>query len=422
MATVQRFHWDPEPGSGLPRRDRRGCDYDAYIPDRLVGRTFLFDGPVAADIAEAEAAIARFNAEAAALGNSEGLARLLLRAEAVASSRIEGLEVGGRRLLRAEVAQSLGDDARDVTAEEILANIDAMSWAVDNAGSARSLGVAHLLEVHRRLLSGTRYRDRAGRIRTEQNWIGGSSFNPCSADFVPPPPSEVVGLLEDLCQFCNEDSLPAVAQAAIAHAQFETIHPFDDGNGRTGRALIQVVLHRRGLAPRALPPVSLVLATWAKEYVGGLMATRYLGDADSALARAGTSQWHGLFAAASIRAVADALLYERRVQELQDQWRARLGRVRRGSTADLLLALLPAMPIVTVSAAAARTGRSFQAANGAVGRLADVGILRPLTVGRRSRAFEARDLFDAFTDLERRLASARGDTAVAPPGRAVPPR
>jgi hypothetical protein len=94
-----------------------------------------------------------------------------------------------------------------------------------------------------------------------QNWIGGSSFNPCSAAFVPPPPDHVAGLIEDLCAFANDDSLPAVAQAAIAHAQFETIHPFVDGNGRTGRALIHVILRRRGLASRILPPVSLVLAT-----------------------------------------------------------------------------------------------------------------------------------------------------------------
>jgi Fic family protein len=92
---------------------------------------------------------------------------------------------------------------------------------------------------------------------------------------VPPPPGRVEALLEDLCEFCNDDGLPAVAQAAIAHAQFETIHPFIDGNGRTGRALIQIVLKRRGLVTSALPPVSLVLATRSDDYVEGLTATRY---------------------------------------------------------------------------------------------------------------------------------------------------
>jgi Fic family protein len=96
-------------------------------------------------------------------------------------------------------------------------------------------------------------------------------------DYVPPPPETVAELIEDLCAFANTDDLPAVAQAAITHAQFETIHPFVDGNGRTGRAIIHLVLRRRGLALRVLPPVSLVLATLTKDYVGGLTASRYLG-------------------------------------------------------------------------------------------------------------------------------------------------
>ena len=151
----------------------------------------------------------------------------------------------------------------DVTAEEVLGNIEAMRWAVDVLGSDKGITVSGILEVHRRLLAGTRLEDDGGLIREQQNWIGGSGFNPCSAVFVPPPQEEVEGLLHDLCGFCNGDSLPAVAQAAIAHAQFETIHPFIDGNGRTGRVLLHVILKRRGLAPRVLAPVSLVLATWS---------------------------------------------------------------------------------------------------------------------------------------------------------------
>jgi hypothetical protein len=100
----------------------------------------------------------------------------------------------------------------------------------------------------------------------------------------------------DLCSFCNGDSLPAVAQAALAHAQFETIHPFADGNGRTGRGLIHLVLRRRGLATRVLPPISLVLATWASDYVNGLAATRYHGPATGKEAHEGLNLWIGRFA------------------------------------------------------------------------------------------------------------------------------
>jgi Fic family protein len=362
------------------------------------------------------------NVEAVALSDSEGLARLLLRAEAVASSRIEGLEAGGRRLLQAEAARALGGEPSDVTAEEVLGNINAMTWAVDSVAGAREITVDQLLEVHRRLLDGTRFANHGGRIREEQNWIGGSRFNPCGAAFVPPPPENVEALLEDLCDFCNQDSLPAIAQAAIAHAQFETIHPFVDGNGRTGRALIHVILRRRGLAARVLPPVSLVLATWADEYVGALTATRYAGDASSPAAQDGLNRWIALFAAASSRAVIDAQTYEEQIGELQKKWRERLGTVRRGSATALILAAAPSAPIVTVNSAAEMIGRTFEATNVAVARLVKADILRPIRLGRRNRAFEATELIDLFTDLERRLASPGGDTRTSAPVRPAPRR
>lgn len=422
MAVQVRQRWSPTPGSGLPRRDREGCEYEAYLPDPLASRVLQLRGEVAAGVADAEAAIQRLNLEATALANSEGLARLLLRAESVASSRIEGLEIGGRRLLRAEMARTLGEEVSDVTAEEILGNVNAMAWAVTDLSRVDRLEVEHILEMHRRLLAGTRLEDQAGSVRDTQNWIGGSDYNPCRAEFVPPPPAEVEPLLDDLCVFCNQDNLPAIAQAAVAHAQFETIHPFADGNGRTGRALIQVILRRRGLAPRIVPPVSLVLATWSADYVQGLTGTRYLGDPNGEQANEGTNRWIGVFAAASRRAVDDARLYEERVSDLQERWRARLGHVRRGSSADLLIEALPGTPILTVTTGASLTGRSFQAVNQAVRQLTEGGVLRQIRIGRRNRAFEARELIEAFSDLERRLASPRGDTLVAPPSRRVPRR
>ena len=247
MAVLVHRHWEPQLSSGLSRRDRRGCDYDAYVPDVLLGRAWTIDGGVAADVADAERAVTRLNAEAVALVDSEALARLLLRADAVASSRIEGLEVGNRRLLRAEAAQMLRTSPSDVTAEEILANINAMAWAVESVADAEQITVEHLLGMHRLLLAGTRLEGIGGRIRETQNWIGGSSFNPCGAAFVPPPPEELSVLLADLCAFCNQDALPALVQAAVAHAQFETIHPFADGNGRTGRIINILYLVSLGL-------------------------------------------------------------------------------------------------------------------------------------------------------------------------------
>jgi Fic family protein len=422
MAKVLHRRWPATPDSSLPRSDRQGCEYQAYLPDPLVGRTIRIDGDVAADVADAEAAIRELSTTAVALADTEALARLLLRAESVASSYIEGLVVGGRRLLRAEVERTMGDTPGDVTATEVLGNIDAMSWAVDRLAAAREVTVAGMREVHRRLLAGTALAEHAGRLRTQQNWIGGSGFNPCAAVFVPPPPEHVEELVADLCAFVNDDGLPAVVQAALAHAQFETIHPFVDGNGRTGRALVHVVFRRRELAPRILPPISLVLATWSEAYVAGLTATRYRGAADSDPAHAGINHWIATFAAACRRAVADATDFERRVTRIEQRWREALGGVRANSTVDRLLGALPGAPILSVAGAAELVGRSYQATNQAMARLAAAGVVSQVSVGRRNRAYEAQAILEAFTALERQLASPAGDTRMAPPERVVPAR
>lgn len=404
MSRVIRRRW-PGNSDAPSRRGREPCEYEAYSPDLLTGRKVTLDGDVAADVTDAEAAIGRLNAEASALADTEALARLLLRAESVASSRIEGLEVGARKLLRAELARELGERTFDVTAGEVLGNIEAMSGAVRETGPGDPVTVDTLLRFHGRLMASSKDRQYAGKLREKQNWTGGSACNPCTAAFVPPPPELVPGLLEDLCSFCNADSLPAVAQAALAHAQFETVHPFADGNGRAGRGLIQLVLRRRGLATRVLPPVSLVLATWAGDYVGGLTATRYQGPATGKAAHEGINRWIGRFAGACVRAVGDAASFEQRVQRFQDTWRGQLGRVRSGSATDLLLRSLPGAPVLTVNGAAELIGRSFPQANEAIARLTEAGVLSQVTAGKRNRAFEAREVINAFTDLERQLAS-----------------
>ena len=419
MATLERRRWTGD-FSGLTRRDRQPCDYDVYIPDRLNGRSFSLDGEVAADVTDAETALTRLDASSVALADSEALARLLLRAESVASSRIEGLEIGARRLLRADAARRLGIEPRDVSAREILGNIDAMTWAVDTIEQGSAITVDTLLETHRRLLAGSRMEEHGGRVREVQNWIGGSAYNPCSASFVPPPPEVVDNLLADLVEFCNSDSLPAMAQAAVAHAQFETIHPFADGNGRTGRALIHMVLRRRGLGLRILPPVSLILATWSQDYIDGLTGTRYVGLADSSDAHSGINRWIAIFASACGRAVEDANRFEEQVRALQSSWRERVGRVRRDSTVNLLVSVLPSAPVLTTTTAAELVGRSFPATSMAIERLVAAGVLAQVSVGRRNRAYEAPELIDVFTAFERRLASTEGDTRVSDPARRVP--
>jgi len=309
-----------------------------------------------------------------------------------------------------------------VTAAELLGNIDAMVYALDVVGPDDPITVDLILEVHRRLLADTAIREHGGRRRSEQNWIGGSSYNPCSAAFVPAPHELVSELMDDLCAFCNTDELPAVAQAAIAHAQFETIHPFVDGNGRTGRALIHLVLRRRGLSPRVLPPVSLVLATRARSYINGLTAFRYVGSSTGKAAHEGLNEWVGEFAAASSRAVEDAFAFEAKTAELEQRWRAQMSRVRANSALDLLLRALPGAPVITAESAAALIGRTYKPANAAIQRLVDAGVLRQVAIGRRNRAFEAPEVIAAFTDRERQPASPQCNTRMSRPSRPVPAR
>ncbi|MFE1595294.1 Fic family protein [Nocardia sp. NPDC058705] len=393
---------------GLSRRDRSAGSFDTYVPDLLVGRAFTLDGPTAADVADAEIAIARLDRDATALSDTEVLSRLLLRAEAVASSRIEGLEIGARRLLRAEAAAAFDGRSTDVTAVEVLANIDALALGVRSVSRGQEITAEVLTDVHRRLMAGTNLASHGGSYRDQQNWIGGSSSNPRSA-YVPPPPRYVDALMADLIAFANTDDLPAVAQAAIAHAQFETIHPFVDGNGRAGRVLIHLVLRRRGLSERVIAPVSLVLATATRSYIDGLTGFRHLGPPDSAAAMEGANAWIGSFAAACTQAVADAAVFEVRTSALLARWRERVAPLRADSAAALLLPHLIGAPIITATTAAALVQRSFPTANAAIDRLVDAGILRQLTVGRRNRAFEAPEVFEAFGALERCFANPDGE-------------
>ncbi|MGH9112732.1 MAG: Fic family protein, partial [Acidimicrobiales bacterium] len=305
MATQLHRRWEAR-FEGMSRRDRRGCDYDAYLPDPLAGWNMTIPADVAADIADAEAAVRRLNDAGTTHVSLEGLARFLLRAESVASSMIEGLAAAPRRLVSAEVALVQGGDAGDQVAAEVLANIAAMQSAVDLAATADPFGLADLLAIHGTLMDRSPTPQVGRQVRTEQNWIGGSSYNPCRAAFVPPPPDYVSGLLDDLLAYVSGDDHSPLVQAALAHAQFETIHPFADGNGRTGRALVHLVLRRRGLAPAFVPPVSLVLATGFDTYIGGLTSFRHVADPDSPERSAAVAEWLRVFATATSRACLDA--------------------------------------------------------------------------------------------------------------------
>lgn len=385
-------HWDARPGALGGRSARRGFTYQAYVPAAVAADDFLLGSHIAAAAANAEQACRELNDDPPALANLEALARQLLRAESVASSRIEGLVISHRRLAKA----AFSTDARDLTAQGVLANIAALERAVGLASVVDELTREHLLGVHRLLFVGTRDEHVGGLLREEQNWIGGAASSPRNAEFIPPPHELVPELLDDLCAFCNREDIPTVIQAAIAHAQFETIHPFHDGNGRVGRALILTIFRRRGIAPRYLPPVSLVLAGEADRYVAGLTSWRN-GDEED---------WYTVFVDAVHRASTGARAFAGHVAELQGRWIEQAGNPRRNSGPLRLIELLPSQPIVNVKTAAQLLGGTEERARQAILRLEQAGVLRQTAVGRRNRAWECTGLFDLLDRFERELGSA----------------
>ncbi|HEY4130533.1 MAG TPA: Fic family protein [Gemmatimonadaceae bacterium] len=386
-----RQTWTYDPTIDAPARYKRACRYDAFIPATLATLDARVSGGLAGLLSDAERALRTLNDEGGAL--LDPLARLLLRTESIASSRIEGLQIGVRELARAEARSDLGLEAGP-TAAEVLANIDAMVLAVDDAAEAKKFGSAQIVAIHERLLERAPHRHIAGKVRDTQNWIGGNNYNPCGAEFIPPPPEEVKGLMKDLCAAINDTTLSPVMQAALVHAQFETIHPFGDGNGRTGRALVHVVLKRREVAPRFVPPISVVFAGDKDRYIDGL--TKFRGDEVEA--------WLEQFAVALMRAARLGRAYIEDALALRERWRemltSRRNAPRAGAAAWAILDVLPAQPMISGAVAVALTRRAKARVYEGMAQLEDAGVLRPLSTGRRNRIWEVDGVLDLVARLE----------------------
>ncbi len=395
--------WHADYGRYGGRRSRGSFSYQAYVPEPVAEFDLPLPGDVAEVVSEAEREVSLLNHDPPELDGLEALARQLLRAESLASSRIEGLTLSHRRLAKAAADP---EGSRDVNARSVVGNIIAMEKAIEIGAGADRISAESIVAIHETLFRGTRDDAIAGAIRATQNWIGGSADTPRNADFIPPPPELVPSLLEDLGKFINRNDLPSVVQAAIAHAQFETIHPFPDGNGRVGRCLIHAILRRRNLATRYVPPISLVLATDVRGYEQGL--TDYRQGEDAA--------WCAVFAQATRTAAGEAEDFAQRIERLQQEWLRRAGNPRRDSAARKLIAALPAHPIVDVPTTMEIAGVSDVAAGRAVDTLEQTGVLQPARRGqKRKRSWEARELFDLVNGFERDLATPPGQRRPARP-------
>lgn len=385
--------WQANFSPDVPAKYRKACRYHTYIPEPLAALRLEIGLALAGLIAETESSIRALNEP----GRPAliPLARLLLKTESIASSKVEGLRLGVRELARAEARIDTGEGKISATALEIIGNIEAMELAIQDAAEAPTFTVAEIQGIHERLMLASPHPHLAGHIRTVQNWIGGNDYNPCGADFVPPPPDDVALLLDDLCVAVNDDVLPPLLQAALVHAQFETIHPFEDGNGRAGRALIHVVLKRRGVAVNYVPPISVMFANSRQQYIEGLTAFR-MDDVRG---------WIEHFAAAASSAAVLARRYVDAVAEMVESWRVMLAnsrlRLRSDAAAWEIIEILPAYPLLSAPIAAAAIRKSKPQVYQAIEQLVEAKVLQPAGRAGRTQVFEAAGLLNVLAALER---------------------
>lgn len=365
-------------------RHNRTAAYRAFVPAPIADLDPRLSAATSALSERAGAATRDLNSSTAGLRSLEGLARQLLRSEALASSAIEELQLSHRKLARAEMEGEAGE----YKAKEVLGNVLAMEEAVRLGSQVSRLAVDDICAIHRALAIVPPLNRIAGQLREEQGWIGGHS--PPVAAFVPAPHEHVPGLVDDLCEFMNRDDISPVAQAAIAHAQFETIHPFRDGNGRVGRCLIHVLFRRKEISPRYVPPVSLVLGARKDAYIAGLESFR-TGSID---------EWVEQFAVAVEISAAHAKAFSADVAGLQDEWVARAGPLRADAAARAIIECLPSHPIVTAATIEQVTKRSRVAAINGLERLAEAGILTRRRNQRKGDSWEAKELFGLLMEFE----------------------
>lgn len=424
MAAWESQFWESSLGSGLSKRDRRSGGYVSYVPDRLVGAPLQLPPYLDSLAGEAERAVQRLSRDAS--HDLAGISRFLLRSEAIASSQIEGIAPSAGQVALAELSDHEAVADVSVQARLVANNMTVVREARARLAEASAVTVEHVVDLHRSLLPEDT--NQHG-LRTVQNWIGGSQYHPIDADFVPPTAELAPGLVADLVGYMNGAAHSPIVQAALVHAQFETIHPFTDGNGRVGRALIHTVLTRRGLTEHSVLPVSLVFATLREKYVDGLTAYRHAGAAGSEEFHAARAQWIEVFTDTVLTATNQAAQLATDLVSLREEWeqqlkdaRDRKGRtraVRSDSATALILRDLPSTPVLTSATVQRIHGVSHVAAGRALEELTDAGVL---SVAQRAGRpyYRAQELLDLVTSTERRLASTRFDTRVSPPIRPVP--
>jgi hypothetical protein len=367
----------------------------SYLWTDNLGRTYEYEPYDAQPIADlsirlSESATLAVTEASRALGTvpalpGAGIAAVLYRSESSASSIIEDIAVGPRRILEAEIASP--DEIRDPIASRIIGNLDGLKDALATPFPA---GPDDYLRWHRLLTEGhprMKHGD-IGAYRAQQNWIGGDGYGPRNAAFIPPRPQDVETHVIDLGRYTSRTDVSPVVQAAIAHARFEVIHPFTDGNGRVGRMLIQHVLAGR-ISLQAPVPVSI---PWSRDKNGYVEGLRNYQEGN-------TDAWIEFFGMSIVAAVSWMHAVEGRLTSLLSSLADR-SRSRGVSVAARVISDLPIHPIVSADTVAERYNVSRQAAHQALVRLAEDGVLTERSFSRRTKAGRPRQMFTSTELLD----------------------
>jgi Fic family protein len=333
-----------------------------------------FPGALGAAVGDATAEVARFDAE---FGREIApFAAVLLRCESAASSRIENLTASAQAIGQAEL-----DAASGRNAALIVANERAMTAAIS---LAETIDGETMLRMHAALLAESAP-DIAGRWRDTQVWIGGGHLGPHEALFVPPHHERVPAAIDDLVAFIDRDDVPVLAHAAVAHAQFETIHPFPDGNGRTGRALVHAHLRNKGLTRAVTVPVSAGLLADTDAYFEAL--TRYReGELEPIVEQ---------FTRATFAALTNGRQLIEELHRIDTSWREQIA-ARRGASAWRIAALLLRRPVVNAAVLGAELGIAPQNVYRSLQPLLDAGVLVEFTARKRNQLWRAPEVLDAL--------------------------
>ena len=366
---------------------RLGAFHPAPLPPSPAIR---MDAALQRQLGDANLALGRLDGAIQTLPNPGHFVLMYIRKEAVLSSQIEGTQSSLTDLLAAE-AEVLADDApRDV--DEVVNYINALDYGLKRLDTL-PVSVRLVREIHERLLAGFRGGHLSpGALRTTQNWIGPIGATQAEATFVPPPPQEVGAALADLERFLHaEDDTPFLVKVGLAHAQFETIHPFLDGNGRVGRLLITLLLCERQVLQK---PV-LYLSYWFKAnratYYDRLQAVRDAGDWEG---------WLDFFLTGVATTATEATATARRIIALREEDRTRItdGIVRVAGNGLKVLERLYQRPVISVKEVQEMIGTTYPAANDLVSRLEALGILREITGWARNRRYMYDRYVQLFTD------------------------